>query len=473
MPEMLRSPIELDSHGGARPSQPPRALQMQGRVLRSDLLSYDVGVSKALGGPFPKGPSRYRCAYCRRLLEAWERDHIIPRSGGGSHDAANLARACPRCNRFKSNKTHALDHFSARLVRLFDPYRDDWSEHFTSGTQARVPKGISDTGRATAALLFRVAAPNYIVRVASDLDLYDFVPEDVVLAIETARTLRYSNRFSEARRELIEARRLLQEYSPDPEDQGRRLTEGRIGLLDLEIAHSRGSRDYVINGLRQAEELGHYRRDDEPQYHSMVLNKHAILLEQRATRMWLTGHRNEARQLLTRAKATLAATDPEALYAHSYEAHTMRMAAYGLRASGGREPEVDISSELWERAHGELSWLRRCSDVIIYSDTTFGVAEPTLEALNQSVLDEGYGQDFDRLSAVISRRRWWLLGARLTGRIGDAALLETDIHHWREWECFNELSELAYGLGELSSRRGMLALAEAATFAARAAVGDD
>lgn len=49
----------------------------------------------------------YHCAYCSKTDTAFEVDHILPRSRGGSHRISNLCPACHACNQEKGNKTAA------------------------------------------------------------------------------------------------------------------------------------------------------------------------------------------------------------------------------------------------------------------------------------------------------------------------------------------------------------------------------
>lgn len=50
----------------------------------------------------------FRCEYCGKDLlssldeyDAWQIDHIVPKSAGGSEELANIALACRTCNHFK------------------------------------------------------------------------------------------------------------------------------------------------------------------------------------------------------------------------------------------------------------------------------------------------------------------------------------------------------------------------------------
>jgi len=75
-----------------------------------------------------------RCEYCL-MDEAWlvwgcEVDHILSRKHGGATELSNLAFSCARCNRAKGTDIGSVHPESEELVRLFNPKRDRWDEHF-------------------------------------------------------------------------------------------------------------------------------------------------------------------------------------------------------------------------------------------------------------------------------------------------------------------------------------------------------
>lgn len=93
------------------------------------------------------------CEYCRSCAEYtghdFTVDHILPESRGGRTTFDNLCWSCFWCNNFKSARIKALDVRSGRLVPLFHPRTDAWSDHFRwSRNQTRVV-GRSPVGRAT------------------------------------------------------------------------------------------------------------------------------------------------------------------------------------------------------------------------------------------------------------------------------------------------------------------------------------
>ncbi len=96
-----------------------------------------------------------QCEYCLidETLLVWgcEVDHIISRKHGGATESSNLALSCARCNRAKGTDIGSVHPESEELVRLFDPRRDRWAEHFRLDG-ARIV-GLTLIGQVTAALL--------------------------------------------------------------------------------------------------------------------------------------------------------------------------------------------------------------------------------------------------------------------------------------------------------------------------------
>ena len=99
--------------------------------------------------------ARHRCGYCltsaRITGTPMEIDHIIPESLGGLTVRENLWLACSLCNDHKGNRIAALDPITDEFVRLFDPRRQVWSDHFGWNLEGDVIVGKTPTGRATIA----------------------------------------------------------------------------------------------------------------------------------------------------------------------------------------------------------------------------------------------------------------------------------------------------------------------------------
>jgi hypothetical protein len=80
-------------------------------------------------------------------------DHIIPEAAGGRTSEENLWLACHSCNEFKGAQTHARDPQTGRYVRLFNPRRQRWHEHFTWSEDGTRVVGLTACGRATVTAL--------------------------------------------------------------------------------------------------------------------------------------------------------------------------------------------------------------------------------------------------------------------------------------------------------------------------------
>jgi hypothetical protein len=86
-------------------------------------------------------------------LATFHLDHILPRSAGGATEFENLCLSCPFCNQFKRKRWRATDPETGRPVRLFNPRRDRWSEHFQWSQDGIQIIGLTARGRATVAAL--------------------------------------------------------------------------------------------------------------------------------------------------------------------------------------------------------------------------------------------------------------------------------------------------------------------------------
>ncbi|HLB45740.1 MAG TPA: HNH endonuclease signature motif containing protein [Anaerolineales bacterium] len=94
-----------------------------------------------------------RCGYCltaESIVGApMEIDHIIPQSLGGLTEEENLWLACSLCNDHKGDRIAALDPVTDEIVRLFDPRRQNWNEHFAWTPEGDQIVGLTPVGRAT------------------------------------------------------------------------------------------------------------------------------------------------------------------------------------------------------------------------------------------------------------------------------------------------------------------------------------
>lgn len=101
--------------------------------------------------------ARHRCGYCltqEQVVGApMEIDHIIPEALGGLTEEDNLWLACSLCNNHKGDKIAALDPETSEIIRLFDPRRQVWREHFTWTAAGDRIVGVTPVGRATVVAL--------------------------------------------------------------------------------------------------------------------------------------------------------------------------------------------------------------------------------------------------------------------------------------------------------------------------------
>jgi len=101
--------------------------------------------------------AQHRCEYCRApevfFNHRFALDHIVPRVFGGREEMSNLALACHSCNGHKYQKQMILEVSHKRPIRLFNPRRDNWAEHFRWSRNKTRIIGRSAIGRATISAL--------------------------------------------------------------------------------------------------------------------------------------------------------------------------------------------------------------------------------------------------------------------------------------------------------------------------------
>jgi hypothetical protein len=97
--------------------------------------------------------ANFRCGYCltEQRISGCKLtvDHILPESKGGKSDESNLWLACVDCNQIKGSRFQARDLETKRQVRLFNPCRQIWREHFKWSDDGTKIIGLTPRGRAT------------------------------------------------------------------------------------------------------------------------------------------------------------------------------------------------------------------------------------------------------------------------------------------------------------------------------------
>jgi hypothetical protein len=95
----------------------------------------------------------HRCEYCHApeviFNFPFEVEHILPRASAARETAPELALACRSCNVHKAARTMGTDALSGTTVRLFNPRRDRWSEHFQAAAGSGEILALTAIGRAT------------------------------------------------------------------------------------------------------------------------------------------------------------------------------------------------------------------------------------------------------------------------------------------------------------------------------------
>ena len=77
------------------------------------------------------------------------REHVFPRSAGGTNDIDILALACPSCNLHKSDRVAIELAGFDQPIALFNPRKDHWRDHFEWDDYTII--GKMDVGEATIA----------------------------------------------------------------------------------------------------------------------------------------------------------------------------------------------------------------------------------------------------------------------------------------------------------------------------------
>jgi hypothetical protein len=101
--------------------------------------------------------ARWRCEYGRAPQRVsgyrFHVEHIVPRAQGGSDGLRNRALACATCNLAKTDNEVGTDPRTGVEVRLFNPRKQVWEEHFRWAKDRQTIVGRTPSGRATVAAL--------------------------------------------------------------------------------------------------------------------------------------------------------------------------------------------------------------------------------------------------------------------------------------------------------------------------------
>ena len=105
------------------------------------------------------------CEYCliseMLVLAAHQIDHIIAEKHGGATISENLALSCSLCNQAKGSDIASIDPESGDTVRLYNPRKDNWADHFLFEAESGLIRPLTAIGRVTVKLL-RVNRDEYL-----------------------------------------------------------------------------------------------------------------------------------------------------------------------------------------------------------------------------------------------------------------------------------------------------------------------
>ncbi len=94
-----------------------------------------------------------RCEYCLchqdYVMGRLQIDHVVPIAKRGSDTEDNLCLACELCNQHKWTKTEDTDPQTGKQVSLFNPRKQNWSDHFIWSSDGIQIIGLTECGRAT------------------------------------------------------------------------------------------------------------------------------------------------------------------------------------------------------------------------------------------------------------------------------------------------------------------------------------
>ena len=97
--------------------------------------------------------ARHRCGYCLTPVKFTAKqlhiEHIIPIAAGDNSTIENLWLACDLYNSYKGIKTYAIDPITNTILPLFNPRKQEWSQHFAWSKDGLRVLGTTTTGRAT------------------------------------------------------------------------------------------------------------------------------------------------------------------------------------------------------------------------------------------------------------------------------------------------------------------------------------
>jgi hypothetical protein len=252
--------------------------------------------------------------------------------------------------------------------------------------------------------------------------------------------LRFANRFLEIEDALPELRDAALASGEPPG-----ATNWALDAVELSLLTTRAATPDIIRAetvLKRS--LG---SNSFPEHRALWNNKKAVLLQERATMLWLDGQHDRAADLQRDASdffsrsrrieiARWGSTEFE-----SIRESTLRHKFTGTLAAVAVSDDLIATAEQYIEL-GDTAPLRFLSDAaMIGRPPSYVLIEILSDILARQLQRCGYGQDFDLTAAVMLKRRLWCLLA-LLGWF-DRIELEQDVATWLDWGLFNEVREVA------------------------------
>jgi len=386
----------------------------------------------------------YRCEYCRKLLtdQTYQLDHIWPESREGLSVLPNLAISCQRCNNNKAAHVEWVDPLSGSTHPLFNPRSMKWETHFREAHTEVV--GVSPTGNATAALLFR-STSQYLppdLRWDKIGELYENQP--IYYFLNHLRYRRLRNDFSILYKQLMGPLPAI-----EATEEQIRIARFAKNLLLLELYFTRSHISDVTSGIS----YGHTLLLDKalfPYERSELLGILSILYQQRATIHFDTRNIEAAKQDQNRAYAIYAKANPGSLEKSSISPETIST-ILRARTVSQKYDKIDTSAtaiDTFLKSIEDLDAFYATSHYSYLVDLILLNPSPPTRALEHlyekisTILDsEGYGTNIDQARLITLRRRWWVLHFMLEERTQNETLL-ADLDFWKNIMMFNEIREL-------------------------------
>jgi len=386
----------------------------------------------------------YRCEYCRKLLtdQTYQLDHIWPESRNGLSLLRNFAVSCQRCNNNKAAHVEWIDPLSGSTHPLFNPRSMKWEAHFRK-THTEVV-GVSPTGRATAALLFRSTSQHLPPDLRWDkIDaLYENQP--IYYFLNHLRYRRLRNDFRILYKQLIGPLPAIEATAEQI-----RMVRFAKNLLLLELYFTRSRVADVSSGIS----YGHKLLSDKalfPHERSELLRTLSILYQQRATIYFDSGNIGAAKQDQNRAYAIYAKANPGNSNNSSTSPETISTILkertvkqkYDILDTSATSIDTFLKSiEDLDPFYASSHYSYLVDLILLHPSPPTRALEQLYEKISTILNSEGYGTSIDQARLITLRRRWWVLHLILEERTQNETLL-ADLNFWKNIMMFNEIREL-------------------------------